>query len=391
MFRTVSIAGGVALLAAVASPSWGAVKQGGASDPAVQSAIVRAVEKERTVYGGSTPVPAVLIGVWDGHGGVYTHAFGKADLATGRPLTTDDHFRIGSNTKTFVISVLLQLVDEGKLSLDDPISRFPLGVDVPGGDHITVRELCQMRSGLFEAYDTPEIVHMNMTPETKFDPRMIIRWAVKQKPYFPPGTGYRYSNTNYLLLGLLVEYLTKDTIADQIDKRLLKPFRLTETSYPDTQAMPEPWAHGYGLEKDRSWEDVSGTIPVSLMGAAGEMVSDMADMKRWVKLYVEGKTNGAATQRARLDCLPIGDGDGGFGLGIACSNGWYGYTGGLPGYNTAAFEFPATGVTIVAWVTVQADNPKPGVANAIFRDIAAIMTPENAPLAVKSGAAKPVN
>ena len=97
-----------------------------------------------------------------------------------------------------------------------------------------------MRSGLFEAYDTPEIVHMNMTPETKFDPRMIIRWAVKQKPYFPPGTGYRYSNTNYLLLGLLVEYLTKDTVADQIDKRLLKPFHLTETSYPDTQAMPEP-------------------------------------------------------------------------------------------------------------------------------------------------------
>ena len=125
------------------------------------------------------------------------------------------------------------------------------------------------------------------------------------------------------------------------------------------------------------------------MGAAGEMVSDMADMKRWVKLYVEGKTNGAATQRARLDCLPIGDGDdAGFGLGIACSNGWYGYTGGLPGYNTAAFEFPATGVTIVAWVTVQADTPKPGVANAIFRDIGAIMTPANAPLAAKSKPAR---
>ena len=128
MFRTVSIGGGVALLAAVALPSWGAATQGSASDPAVQAAIVRAVEKERTVYGGSVPVPAVLVGVWDGRGGVYTHAFGKADLATGRALTGDDHFRIGSNTKTFLISVLLQLVDEGKLRLDDPISRFSLQV-----------------------------------------------------------------------------------------------------------------------------------------------------------------------------------------------------------------------------------------------------------------------
>ena len=389
MFKIVSIVGGAALLASLASQTWAMASDVRATDPAVQDAIAKAVEKERAVYGGATPVPAVLIGVWDGHGGSYVHAFGKADLATGRPLSVDDHFRIGSNTKTFVISVLLQLVDEGKLSLDDPISRFPLGVDIPNADHITVRELCQMRSGLFEAYDTPEVDRMNPGPETKLDPRTLIGWAVKQKPYFPPGTAYRYTNTNYLVLGLLVESLTKDTIADQIETRLLKPFHLTQTSYPSSQAMPEPWAHGYGLNAQRQWQDVSGTIPVSLMGAAGEMISDMADMKRWVNLFVEGKTSGAKTQKERLDCLPIGEGDGKFGLGVACSAGWYGYTGGLPGYNTANFEFPATGATIVAWVTVQADKPKPGVANAIFRDIATIMTPESPPLAGMSAPAKP--
>ncbi|MEO9091426.1 MAG: serine hydrolase domain-containing protein, partial [Rhodanobacter sp.] len=126
----------------------------------MQAAIAAAVNQERTIYGGVTPVPAVLIGVWDGAGGHYIHAFGEADLATHRPLTPQDHFRIGSNTKTFVISVLLQLVDEGKLSLDDPLSKFALGVTVPNAAHITVRQLCEMRSGLFEAYDTPEFDKM---------------------------------------------------------------------------------------------------------------------------------------------------------------------------------------------------------------------------------------
>ncbi len=324
-------------------------------------------------------MPAVLVGVWDGNGDSYVHAFGYSDISTHRRLTPDDHFRIGSNTKTFVISVLLQLVDEGKLHLDDPLSKFRLGVTVPNARNITIRQMCQMRSGLFEAYDTPQFNHMNVTPNMTFDPRTVIGWAVKQKPYFPPGKGYRYSNTNYLLLGLVIEAVTKDRIGNQIRTRLLRPFRLTQTSYPATQAMPAPWAHGYALTKQGNWEDVSGTIPVSMMGSAGEMISDMADMKRWVKLYVTGKTNAAATQRERLDCIPTGEGNLSFGLGIGCSAGWLGYTGGLPGYNTAAYYFPSQRITIVAWVTFQREKPFPGVANAIFRDIARIMTPGNVP------------
>lgn len=351
-----------------------------AGDPNVQAAIDAAVAKERKLYGGNTPVPAVLVGVWDGSGKSYIRAFGEADIATHRALAPADHFRIGSNTKTFVISVLLQLVDEGKLSLDDPLSKFDLGIKVPNAEHITVRQMCQMRSGLFEAFELPEFDQMDVKPDMQFDPRTVIAWAVKQKPYFAPGAGYRYSNTNYLLLGLIIEKVTGRKVADEIQSRLIKPFGLKNTSYPSNQAMPEPWAHGYGLNAKRDWEDVSGTIPVSLMGAAGEMVSDMEDMRRWVKLYVTGKTNGPETQRARLDCVPIGDGNAGFGLGIGCSNGWYGYTGGLPGYNTANFYFPEKDITIVAWVTVQVDMPKPGVANAIFRDVAKIMAPEHAPL-----------
>jgi D-alanyl-D-alanine carboxypeptidase len=349
------------------------------ANSSVQRAIVAAVEKDRSLYGGRTPVPGVLVAIWDSTGHSYVHGFGFADVAKKRPLTETDHFRIGSNTKTFVVSVILQLVDEKKLRLDDPLSRFPIGVKVPNANSITVRELCDMRSGLFEAYDSPQFAHMDVTPQSRFDPRTVIGWAVQQKPYFPPNKGYHYSNTNYLLLGLIIEAVTHDTVGNQIRKRLIVPFQLSQTFYPDTQAMPDPWARGYGLDVKRNWENVSGTIPVSMMGAAGAMISDMTDMRRWITLYVTGKTSGPETYRALKDCIPTGDGNLAFGLGLGCSVGWFGYTGGLPGYNTGDYYFPANGTFILDWVDVQQNKPAPGVANAIFCDLARIMTPDNVP------------
>src|SRR5262245_5466829 len=348
------------------------------ADPSVQSAIVASVENNRKRFGGHEPVPATLIGIWDNKGGSFIRAFGYADLEKKVPLTPADHFRIGSNTKTFVISVLLQLVAEKKLSLDDPLSRFSLGVTIPNAEGITVRELCEMRSGLFEGYDTPEFAKLNMKVPKDFNPRMIVAWAMKQKPYFAPGKGYHYSNTNYLLLGMIIEDITKDSVGNQIRKRLLEPFGLTQTFFPETQEMPNPWARGYGLNKEGNWEDVSNTIPVALMGSAGEMISDMNDIRRWIELYATGKTCGAGTYDDLIKCIPF-LGNTSFGLGITCSEGWYGYTGALPGYNTADYYSPETGLTIVAWINYQAKEPVEGVASVMVRDIARILTPDHIP------------
>jgi D-alanyl-D-alanine carboxypeptidase len=355
-----------------------------ASSASIQSAIAAVVEKDRKLYGGREPLPAVLVGVWDVNGGGYEHAFGYADLAKKLPLSTADHFRIGSNTKTFVISVILQLIAEGKLKLDDPVSRFALGIDIPNGKNITVRELCDMRSGLFEAFNTPQFQALNMIVPNGFEPRTLVAWAMKQKPYFPPGKGYSYSNTNYIILGLIIENITNDTVGNQIRKRLLVPFGLAQTSYPQTEAMPEPWARGYELDSQRNWTDVSNTVPVAFMGSAGEMISDMADMRRWIKLYATGKTGGPPGYLPQSECLQM-LGNTSFGLGVNCSAGWYGYTGALPGYNTADYYSPATGTTIVAWTTYQAEKPIEGVASVIFRDIARIMTPANVPFVYTSG------
>lgn len=361
------------------SPIGGSAEEGrSAASRSVQSAIVAAVEKDRRRFGGRTPIPATLIGIWDGKGGSFIRAFGYADLEKKVLLTPADHFRIGSNTKTFVISVLLQLVAEKKLGLDEPLSRFSLGVNIPNAKNITVREVCDMRSGLFEAYATPQFGRLDMKVPKNFDPRVLVAWAVRQKPYFAPGKGYRYSNTNYLLLGLIIEEITKDSVGDQIRKRLLEPFGLTQTIYPQTQEMPKPWTRGYELDRQRDWVDVSNTIPVAFMGSAGAMISNMNDIRRWVKLYATGNASGPKTYRDLIKCIPF-LGNTSFGLGITCSAGWYGYTGALPGYNTADYYSPATGVTIVAWINYQAPEPVEGVASVMVRDIARIMTPDHVP------------
>jgi D-alanyl-D-alanine carboxypeptidase len=142
--------------------------------------------------------------------------------------------------------------------------------------------------------------------------------------------------------------------------------------------MPDPWARGYGLDKQRNWQDVSNTIPVAFMGSAGEMISDMADIRRWIKLYATAKTGGPATYHPLRECKPF-LGNTAYGLGINCSAGWFGYTGALSGYNTADYYFPATDTTVVAWITYQAAGPPEGVASVIFRDIARILTPANVP------------
>ena len=348
------------------------------TNPSVQSAIVEAVENDRKRFGGKTPISATLIGIWDSKGGSFIRALGYSDLEKKVPLTSADHFRIGSNTKTFVVSVLLQLVAENKLSLDDPLSRFSLGVTIPNGKNITVRELCEMRSGLFEGYDTPEFKKLNMKVPKDFNPGMIVAWAMKQKPYFPPGKGYRYSNTNYLLLGMIIRDITKDSVGNQIRKRLLEPFGLKQTFFPETQEMPGPWVRGYELDQQGNWKDVSNTIPVQLMGTAGEMISDMNDIRRWIELYATGKTCGAGTYNDLIKCIPF-LGNTSFGLGITCSAGWYGYTGALPGYNTADYYSTETGLTIVAWINYQAEEPVEGVASVMVRDIARILTPDHIP------------
>ena len=355
------------------------------ADAKFPAAIVKsldgAVAKELKAFGGAEPtpgpVPGAVVAVWIPGKGSYVRAVGDSNLAPKTAMALTDKFRVGSNTKTFVITVLLQLVDEHKIGLDDPVSKFDIGVKIPNGENITVRQLCEMRSGLIDAYNAPQYDNLTITPTTKLTPRELITTAVSNPPLFPPGTKYNYSNTNYLMLGLIIEAVTHNALHDEINRRLLQPLKLTHTSFPTTDPnMPTPFTHGFALTNNK-WDDVTVSLPAEVTWAAGVMISDMADMKTWVKAYVTGSTNSAATQKERLTCIPTGDYELSFGLGIGCSNGWYGYTGGIPGYNTAAYYLPEEGATVIAFVNSQIEKPVPGVANSIVRDFTQILTPDH--------------
>lgn len=343
-----------------------------------QHAIEAVARKDLSFYGApGRPVPGAYIALYIPGKAPYIKSVGVANLQTKAPFRMPDRFRIGSNTKTFVVTVLLQLADEHKLNLDDPIGKFNIGVKVPDGNHITIRELCEMRSGLYEAYNTPQFDALKITPNTYVAPQQIVRWAVAQKPMFAPGAKWYYSNTNYIILGLIIQAVTHDTVAHQIETRLIRPIGLTSTVFPGNAQMPAPYAHGYALEKGK-WNDVSVDLPPSIPWAAGAMISTVPDMARWVKSYVLGTMNSKASQRARLTCLPTGIGKGlDFGLGIGCSGGWYGYTGGIPGYHTAAYYLPSKDITMIVFVNAQREQPFPGAANVIARDVSRIITPGN--------------
>jgi D-alanyl-D-alanine carboxypeptidase len=368
------------VLVALSSTDVAGAVPGTQLSPGIQNAIGIAVNKELAAYGGSQPVPGAVVGVWVPGRGEFARGFGYAHLATRSPMALDDRFRIGSNTKTFVATVLLQLVDERKLSLDDTIGQFNLRVHVPNEKRITLRQLAEMRSGIVDAYSIPAVQKQSDSWWTHQTPKQWVAIAAKEPPLFAPGAKYNYSNTNWFLLGLVIEKVTHDTIQNEIHRRILAPMSLGHTSFPTTNwGMPTPYAHGYSLNGKGQWSDESAVLAPSVSWAAGAMISDMGDMKRWVKAYVTGTTNGAASQRARLTCLPTGEGNLSFGLGIGCSAGWYGYTGGITGYNTGAYYMPAAGATVVVFVNSQREKPFPGVANAIFRDIAKIVTPKNVP------------
>ena len=250
-------------------------------DPNLQNAIAAAVSKELAAYGGAKPVPGAVVGVWVPGKGAFTKGFGYSNLATRTPMGLDDRFRIGSNTKTFVATVLLQLVDEKKLRLDDTISKFNLGFAVPNEGRITLRELAEMRSGIINEYSVPGVQQKGTAWWSRQTPQQWAELAAKQPPLFAPGTKYNYSNTNWFLLGLIIEKVTHDTIQNEIHKRILAPMALNRTSFPTTDwGMPAPYARGYSLNEKGQWIDESAVLAPSVSWAAGAMISDMPDMKR---------------------------------------------------------------------------------------------------------------
>ena len=179
--------------------------------------------------------------------GEFTVTYGTTLLGATTPPSADTHFRIASNTKTMTAAVIMQLAQEGKLSLDDPVSKYVPGV--PNGDKITIAELLEMRSGLYNYTDAPEFsASLDRDPTKVWTPAELLAIAFAHPPNFPPGTAFDYSNTNYALLGLIAEKVDGKPLAKSLQDRLFGPLGLKHTAAPRQRPLtriPDPYSHGY--------------------------------------------------------------------------------------------------------------------------------------------------
>ncbi|WAZ19653.1 beta-lactamase family protein [Streptomyces cinnabarinus] len=321
-------------------------------------------------------IPGIVAGLWMPGKGRYVRATGVADTASGRPMTDDMFVRIGSETKTFTVTALLKLVDDGRIGLDDPIAKYVKGV--PKGHKITLRHLAEMRSGLFPYSSDPGFVHDLLSdPSRTFTPRQLLAYGFKHKNTFAPGKQFEYNNSNLILLGLVIEKVTGQRLADVIDRRVLRPAHLRHTLFPDNSEIPRPHPQGY-TNQTLSGEVADATHwNPSWAWAAGAMISDLEDLRRWAKIVATGTLLSPQTQAQRLKMLPTGFPGTSYGLGIFESGGWIGHNGSIPGYETVTVYLPSKKATLVLMlntdITYQGQEPSSLVARAITE----IVTPDN--------------
>ena len=318
-------------------------------------------------------VPGAIIGIW-GPDGTYVRAFGVADKTTHAPMKTDFYSRIGSVTKTFTVTAILQLADQGKLGLDDPIAKFVDGV--PQGDKITVRQLARMQSGLFNYSASPAFQKaMFADPRRPFTPPELLNDAFSQPNQFPPGDGFEYCNTNTVLLGLVVEKVSGQPLHSYIHDQILAPLGMSHTSFPTTNAFPDPHAQGYTVQTADGKEAAATDWNPSWGWAAGAMISTLDDMRIWAPALATGKllTPQMQTQRLQTVGQPGMPPQDGYGLGIFNLGGWIGHNGSLPGYQTVAVYLPHKQTTLVILINTdieyQGGEPGTALATAITKEL----------------------
>jgi D-alanyl-D-alanine carboxypeptidase len=322
----------------------------------------------------ATGVPGVLAEVRAG-GQELRGTSGVADLGSGAPVNGDGFFRIGSNTKTFIAVVALQLVAEHRVSLDDTVEHWlPALVSGNGNDggQITVRELLQHTSGLHNYTDDLQarITSPAAARELEFHQFSrpdLLNIALASQPDFIPGTGWNYSNTNYILLGMIIEKVTHDSWENEVTRRIIGPLGLRHTYAPGTSiALPQPHATGYLFFSKDTKIDVTAQN-MSWADSAGALISTAGDLTRFWSAIGRGALLPPAQAREMRDTVAA-SGDSAsvpgsrYGLGIwfiplSCGGGYWSHEGDVPGYNTVSAVSGDGRTTVVLSVNSNIDDP----------------------------------
>jgi D-alanyl-D-alanine carboxypeptidase len=293
---------------------------------------------------GGAPGAILLV---RGQDGTKRLTAGVAEIATGRPMHAGDRYRIASLAKTYVSTVVLQLVGERKLRLRDSVEKWLPGL-VPNGENIRIRDLLGHTSGLFDFEDDPRLVEPYLSGDLSYywSPLERLALATSHEPLYPPGetTTSTYSNTNYTILGLIIEAATGKSLESRLRRRIFEPLDLDATTNPDRETTIEGrHAHGYFLLGPPPLVDVTEFSP-SITGAGGAIVSTVSDVARFYRALLQGRLLRPGLLRAMKTMSLPADSDipSRYGLGLAkyptpCSNAW-GHSGSFPGYWNYTFS-----------------------------------------------------
>ncbi|MGW0334510.1 serine hydrolase domain-containing protein [Streptomyces sp. NPDC003011] len=272
---------------------------------------------------------------------------GVADLGTGRPVSPDGHFRMGSTTKTFTATVVLQLVGEGRLSLDDTVEKWLPGLVRGNGHHgrrITVRDLLQHTSGISDvgypsAASAADFERMRFSPTPA---EKIVAAAMRHRPLFRPGKGWSYANTGYVILGMAIEKVTGRPWYTEVTRRVIEPLGLTGTSWPG-RSPDLPLPHATAYQRFAPGEPLVDVTRLINVDASGGLVTTTADLNRFFRALLGGRLLRPAELRQMKETVPVDAATrevmpgAAYGLGLMsvpldCGGSYWGHPGTDPGW-----------------------------------------------------------
>jgi len=320
----------------------------------------------------NTHVPGLVAGIWAPNEGIeFVYTTGYSNLETKAPMVSDMIFRIASNTKTITITVLLQLVDEGLIDLDDSLSDYL--PDFPRATEVTIEMLTNMRSGIFNYTESDEFFNIiSNYPTRTWTTEEFIKIAAGQPYYFNPGSGFHYSNSNTIIIGKIIEIITGSSLEYNIKTRIFDPLNLTNTMYlvGGTQIPGNHSSAYYAGDYEPELPDLSEYFDNSYSGAAGAVISNIYEVKTYVKALVEGQFISPELQIKRLDCHEIGAANGlKYGMGIFEYKGFHGHNGGMFGYTSLMIHSLEKNCTIIIWYNCQLSDANPTQLISIIPEI----------------------
>jgi len=319
--------------------------------------------------------PGALIGIFPDSGEAEVYELGVADVDTKAPMRRDFHMRIASVAKVFLGTAVLRLAEEGKLSLDDPIAKYVEGV--PGGDAITLRQLGNNTSGLFNSIENKDFQWSIVgAPEKDWAADEILKYAFEKPVYFPPGEKFRYSNTNAVLLGQVIEKVTGKPYQDVVAELVIQPLGLEHTAFTQHGKLPEPapsaYRNGY---KDKvigygdTFYDVTN-YSASWTGAAGNMHSTLDDLAKAAKPLATGALLNEQSKSELFRWTPTGYEGIEYGFCIGRREGGVGHIGDVPGYQAFANYYPERAVTVVILTNLSNNKDRTMPAEELAKVIA---------------------